>query len=107
VLLVFSNPYCESCHALVPSLVRWSRELGAVLNPVVISRGPARDLLPKLKGFETSRILLQREFEIAEAYDCIATPTAVLISPDGLIRSELAVGRDAIQHLLLPFSKSV
>ncbi len=105
VLLVFSNPYCESCHALVPSLVRWTRELAGVLNIVVISRGPARDLLPKLKEFETSRVLLQREFEIGEAYDCIATPTAVLVSADGLIRSELAVGRDAIQQLISPYSK--
>jgi peroxiredoxin len=105
VLLVFSNPYCESCHALVPSLVRWTRELAGVLNIIVISRGPARDLLPKLKEFETSRILLQREFEIAEAYDCISTPTAVLVSADGLIRSELAVGREAIQQLIFPSSK--
>jgi uncharacterized membrane protein YphA (DoxX/SURF4 family)/peroxiredoxin len=105
VLLVFSNPYCESCHALVPSLVRWTHERAGVLNIVVISRGPARDLLPKLKEFETSRILLQREFEIAEAYDCTATPTAVLVSADGLIHSELAVGREAIQRLVFPSSK--
>jgi peroxiredoxin len=105
VLLIFSNPYCESCHALVPSLVRWTRELAGVLNIVVISRGPAPDLLPKLKEFETSRILLQREFEIAEAYDCTATPTAVLVSADGLIGSELAVGREAIQQLVSPSSK--
>jgi uncharacterized membrane protein YphA (DoxX/SURF4 family)/peroxiredoxin len=105
VLLVFSNPYCESCHALVPSLVRWTRELAGVLNIVVISRGPARDLLPKLKEFETSRILLQREFEIGDAYDCIATPTAVLVSADGMIRSELAVGREAIQQLVFPYTK--
>ncbi len=104
VLLVFSNPYCESCHALVPSLVRWTRELAGVLNIVVISRGPARDLLPKLKEFETSRVLLQREFEIGEAYDCISTPTGVLVSADGLIRSGLAVGREAIQQLILPFA---
>jgi peroxiredoxin/uncharacterized membrane protein YphA (DoxX/SURF4 family) len=105
ILLVFSNPYCESCHALVPSLVRWTRELTGVLNIVLISRGPARDLVAKLKEFETSRILLQREFEIAQAYDCTATPTAVLVSADGLIRSELAVGREAIQKLVLPFSQ--
>jgi uncharacterized membrane protein YphA (DoxX/SURF4 family)/peroxiredoxin len=105
VLLIFSNPYCESCHALVPSLVRWTRELAGVLNIVVISRGPAPDLLPKLKEFETSRVLLQREFEIAEAYDCTATPTAVLVSADGLIGSELAVGREAIQQLVSPSSK--
>jgi len=105
VLLVFSNPYCESCHALVPSLLRWSREFAGVLNIVVISRGPARDLLLKMKEFDASRILLQREFEIGEAYDCIATPTAVLVGADGLIRSELAVGREAIQQVIFPAYK--
>lgn len=105
VLLVFSSPYCEPCQALGPTLVRWKRELTGVLNIVIVSRGPARDLLPKLKEFETSSILLQREHEIADAYDSTSTPTAVLVSADGLIRSGLATGREAIQQLVLAASK--
>ena len=33
-------------------------------------------------------------------YDCISTPSAVLIGADGLIRSELATGGPAIKQLM-------
>lgn len=100
ILLVFSNPYCHSCHALTPSLVRWARELTGLLEIVVISRGPVREVTAKLNGLDPSRILLQREFEISEAYDCSATPAALVIGADGLIRSLLAVGKQDIQKLV-------
>jgi len=56
--------------------------------------------LAKLKEFEVSRVLVQREFEISEMYGIISTPAALLIGTDGLIRSEIAVGKEAIQELI-------
>jgi len=100
LLLVFSSPYCEPCHALAPKLARWTREMEGSLNIVLVSRGSVRDNLAKLKEFDPSRVLLQRDFEISEAYDCTATPTALVVGVDGLIRTELAVGREAIQQLV-------
>ena len=100
LLLVFSNPHCEPCNALVPKLTEWAREMEGWLTLAVITRGPMRDNLAKLKGLEPGRVLLQREFEISETYDVISTPTAVLIGADGLIRSPLATGREAIQKLI-------
>jgi hypothetical protein len=47
-----------------------------------------------------SRVLLQREFELSESYGVTATPAAVLVGPDGLIRSALAVGREDIEKLI-------
>lgn len=100
VLLIFSSPYCEPCRALAPKLARWAREMDGIVNFAVVSRGSARENASKLSGFDPSRVLLQREFEISEAYDCNATPSAVLVGADGRIRSELAVGREAVQHLV-------
>jgi thiol-disulfide isomerase/thioredoxin/uncharacterized membrane protein len=100
VLLIFSSPYCDPCAALVPELIRWMREMENLPAIVLVSRGSAKDNLSKLKGFEPSRVLLQHEFEVSEAYDSISTPTGILISADGLIESGLAVGRDAIRQLL-------
>jgi hypothetical protein len=60
----------------------------------------AKDTLTKLKEFEVSRVLVQREFEISEMYGIRSTPAALLIGPDGLIQSEIAVGREAIQELI-------
>jgi methylamine dehydrogenase accessory protein MauD len=100
IFLVFSSPYCESCQALSPSISRWMREYKELLNIVVVTRGTARENLAKLKDFEISQVLLQQDFEVAEAYDCVSTPAAVLIGADGLIRSGLAVGRPAIEQLI-------
>jgi peroxiredoxin/uncharacterized membrane protein YphA (DoxX/SURF4 family) len=107
LLLVFSSPYCEPCHALAPKLARWTREMEGILNIVVVSRGSVRDNLAKFKDVDPARILLQRGFEISEAYDCTATPTAVVVGADGLIRTELAVGREAIQKLVAPYARRV
>ena len=39
-------------------------------------------------------------------YDCGATPAAVLVGTDGLIRSALAVGAPAIEQLVSSCAKS-
>jgi peroxiredoxin/uncharacterized membrane protein YphA (DoxX/SURF4 family) len=104
VMLVFSSPGCKACESIPPSLVKWARELEQIPNIVLISKGKPEDLRPKLKDFGTAQVLLQRESEVAELYDCISTPSAVLIGADGLIRSELATGGPAIRQLLLSAS---
>jgi len=106
LLLIFSSPFCAPCEALVPNLVRWTREMEGLPKIVLISRGAARDNLAKMKGFEPSRVLLQRDAEVSEAYDSNTTPTGVLIGEDGLIRSDLAVGGAAIKQLLSSCQKA-
>jgi uncharacterized membrane protein YphA (DoxX/SURF4 family)/thiol-disulfide isomerase/thioredoxin len=97
--LVFSSPHCEPCRALWPYLGRWSREYGPALNLIVISRAGTENLA-KQNGIEMSRVLLQQEFEISDAYGAISTPAAVLVSADGRIQSQLRVGREEIQKLV-------
>lgn len=100
IFLVFSSPYCESCQALLPNISRWMREHKESLNFVVVTRGTARENLAKLKDFEISQVLLQQDFEVAESYQCVSTPAAVLIGADGLIQSDLAVGGLAVEQLI-------
>jgi thiol-disulfide isomerase/thioredoxin len=45
-------------------------------------------------------VLLQKDREIAEAYQAYGTPGAVLIRPDGTIGSPVAQGADAIRALI-------
>jgi peroxiredoxin len=107
ILLVFTSPFCDPCRALAPNLVRWTREMNGVPNVVLLSRGTAQDNLAKLKEVGNSRVLLQPDFAVAEAYDVNSTPSAVLVGADGLIRSELAVGGMAIKQLLSSAAKRV
>lgn len=100
VVLIFSNPYCDSCRAIAPNIGSWMREHAESLNIVVISRGTVQDNLAKLKNIEASRILLQPAFELSDAYGVSATPAAVLIGGDGLIGSDLVVGGVEIKELI-------
>lgn len=97
--LVFSSPHCEPCRALWPYLGRWSREQGQALNLIVVSRD-GTDSLAKQNAVEMSRVLLQQEFEISDAYGVSSTPAAVVLGADGRIQSQLAVGREEIQKLI-------
>lgn len=100
VMLVFTSPGCKACESIPPNLVKWAREMEQSPNIVLITKGAPEDIRPKLKDFGTAQVLLQRGSEVAELYDCISTPSAVLIGADGLIRSELATGGPAIRKLL-------
>ena len=100
VVLIFSSPFCKPCEVLASNLVRWRQELKGLPNIVLISRGTPQQNHDKLKDFGGSQILLQRGNEVAHAYDCTTTPTAVLISADGRIGSELVSGGLAIRQLL-------
>jgi peroxiredoxin len=106
VLLVFSSPFCKPCEMMPSNLVRWAREMQQFPNIVLISKGTAKDNRPKLKEFGTAQVLLQRESEVAEMYDCVSTPSAVLVGADGLIRSELVNGGPAIKQLLSAWRSS-
>jgi protein-disulfide isomerase len=44
--------------------------------------------------------LLQKEREVAEAFEAYGTPGAVIVRPDGTIGSSLAMGPDAIRDLV-------
>ena len=105
IFLVFSSPYCESCQALVPDLSRWMRDHRESLNIIVVVRGTAKENLAKLKDIDISRVLLHPGFEVAEAYDCTATPSAVLIGADGRIQSDLAVGVATIRRRIASRAK--
>jgi peroxiredoxin len=106
VLLVFSSPFCESCEAVTANLVRWMREMEGLPQIVLVNIGTASQNLAKLKGFDASRVLLQPGFDVAEMYDCSATPAAVLVGADGLVRSLLAVGGLAIAELVSSCARS-
>jgi hypothetical protein len=47
-----------------------------------------------------TQVLLQRDREVAQAYQIQGTPSAVLVRPDGTIGSPLAQDADAIRALV-------
>jgi peroxiredoxin len=84
----------------MPNVNRWQRDYDSVLTVVVISEGTVRDNQAKSAEHAVTQILLQKEREVADAYQAYGTPGAVLIQKDGTIGSPLATGAEAIQALV-------
>ena len=100
ILLVFSDPGCGTCNALLPEIARWQQQHANNLTLVVVSRG-----IPEAKRARRTRhlldwVLLQRGREVMEAYQAYWTPCAIVVRPDGTIGSSLANGAPAIRALV-------
>ena len=101
LLLVFIDPDCGPCKVLLPQLPRWEHEHAAEFTLVVVSRGTAETNLPLVAEHRVTRILLQRDDEVAAAYHADARPSAVIVRTDGTIGSPVASGEDEIHQLLM------
>jgi peroxiredoxin len=100
VVLLFSDPGCGPCNALLPEIGRWQREYASKVVVALISRGTAQANRAKASEHGLRHVLLQQDREVAQVYQAPGTPSAVLIGRDGTIGSPLAQGADAIRTLL-------
>jgi peroxiredoxin/uncharacterized membrane protein HdeD (DUF308 family) len=100
VVLLFTDPNCGPCNALLPEIGRWQLAHEAELTLALVSRGSTEDNRAKSTEHGITNVLLQRDREVAEAYLENGTPAAVLVRPDGTIGSPLAVGAGAISALV-------
>lgn len=100
LVLLFTDPGCGPCTALMPEASRWQRDLASSFTLALISRGKPADNRAKAAEFGVSTVLLQTDREVAESYQSQGTPSAVLIAANGTIGSPLALGADAIRSLI-------
>jgi methylamine dehydrogenase accessory protein MauD len=100
VLLVFTEPYCGPCAALLPDVGRWQRQHADRLTVVVIGRGTVEEHRARTAEHELTPVLLQSAYEVADAYRVYETPSAVLVQPNGTIGSPLASGGERIRSLV-------
>ena len=100
IVLIFSDPDCGPCTALLPEVGRWQRDHATTLVVALVSRGTPTANLPKATAHGLRHVLLQEDREVAERYQAYGTPSAVLIRRDGTIGSPVAAGADAIDALI-------
>lgn len=100
VVLIFTDPGCGPCNALMPDVGRWQRDLADKLTVVAVSRGSLDDNRAKKKQHNLTTVLMQKDNEVADEYQTYGTPTAVVVRPDGTIGSAAAGGADAIRTLV-------
>ena len=100
LVMVFSDPECKSCNALLPSLAHWQREHEQTMVIALVSRGSIQANRAKTEKYELANVLVQTDREVSNSYQAYETPTAVVILPDGTIGSALARGPEAIRTLI-------
>jgi peroxiredoxin len=99
LLLVFSDPACGPCTALLPKLEAAARQ--SDLAVLVISRGGVDENRRKLAECKVALpVALQAHWEISRLYAKFVTPVAYLIDEQGRIAADPAEGGTAILTLL-------
>lgn len=99
VMLVFTNPACAPCTAMLPDIAGWQRAQGA-LTIALVSQGTLEDNRVRFAEAGIRYVLVQRVREIADAFGAHLTPSAVLISREGTVASTVAQGAVAIRGLV-------
>ena len=98
-LLVFMDPGCGPCQALLPELAAWRADYANTLTIAVVTRGSVAENRSKLDLLEDTPVLLQENDEVATAYGVEATPSAVWVSPSRRIIAS-AAGAPNIRRLV-------
>jgi thiol-disulfide isomerase/thioredoxin/uncharacterized membrane protein YphA (DoxX/SURF4 family) len=102
VMVIFVDANCGACKALMPEVRTWQTAFAANLKIVVVDRADPRQPITRAAvEHGITNLLFQEGRELAEAYKITATPSAVIISPDGTIGSPLAIGPVAIRDLVM------
>jgi len=100
VLLVFSDPHCGPCNALLPQVEAFHRQHPEV-EVVMISRGEPKENRAKVKEHRlTFPVVLQQRWEISRLYAMFATPVAYLIDEAGVVARDVVVGVEPILNLM-------
>ena len=100
VVLLFSDPNCGPCTAMLPEIGRWQKEHSEKLTISLVSRGDTEENRTKTTEHGLQNVLLQEDREVSGAYQANGTPSAVLVQPDGKIGSPVVGGAEAIRALL-------
>jgi peroxiredoxin len=100
VMMLFTDPGCGPCNAMLPEVGHWQEEHAQKLTLSLISRGEVEENKTKAQEHGMTNVLLQKDWEVSGSYEVRGTPSAVLISADGKVASPVAGGAEGIRALL-------
>ena len=99
VVLLFMSPYCGPCQTLLPGVSRWQAVLADRLTIAIVSTGTEEENR-SITEEGVEGVLLQEEWEAMTSYRMDATPSAVVVSPDGRIASTTVEGSRPVEPLV-------
>jgi peroxiredoxin len=97
-LVLFWDPDCGFCDRILGVLKIWEMRQGQEgTRLLVVSTGSVE--ANEAQGFR-STVVLGEGFTVGQSYGASGTPSAVLVSEDGLVASPLAEGVDSVLRLV-------
>jgi peroxiredoxin len=100
VMLLFTDPNCGGCAELMPEISHWQQQYAEQLTISIVGRGTAAENSAEVSEHGVENVLLQEDWEVADAYELEATPGAVVVTPEGVVGTPLAHGPDAVEALV-------
>jgi peroxiredoxin len=96
-LLLFWNPGCGFCQQMLPDLKEWEAQAPEG-TPKLLLISAGSEEANKEMGL-ASRVLLDQNFAVGQAFGASGTPSAVLVDAEGKVASDIAVGAPAVMEL--------
>jgi peroxiredoxin len=100
VMMLFTDPGCGPCNAMLPEVGRWQEEHQEKLALALVSRGEMEENKTKAQEHALKNVVLQKDWEVSDSYEIRGTPSAMLVSADGKVASPVAGGDKGIRGLL-------
>ncbi len=101
VVLVFSDPLCGPCLALLPEVRAYARAYESHLQFVVVGRGSAEANF-EAAGFDPAMLFLVDDEDAStwSTYGARGAPAAIVIGPDGRVLLPTVMGATAIHQMI-------
>lgn len=100
VVLIFIDPECELCESVLESIEETEQSASSDVIVQVIGCGSVDEHRLKGERFGIGEILVQEDWEVADALGSESVPSAVLIQPGGIVGSAIAEGPDEVLELI-------
>jgi peroxiredoxin/uncharacterized membrane protein YphA (DoxX/SURF4 family) len=99
-VLTFVHPGCGPCAALLPELARWHDTITERVALTLVTAVEAMEAEKLAREHALTDVLIDEQSTVSNAYGVTATPSAVLVAPDGTVRSTPVAGPVAIESLI-------
>jgi thiol-disulfide isomerase/thioredoxin len=93
-LLLFWNPSCGFCQAMLRDVKTWERTRPEDAPEVLVIAAGSHEAI-RGQGFR-SRVLLDPDFGAGQIFGAGGTPSAIVLDEDGRVASEVGAGAPAV-----------
>ena len=106
-VLLFVSTTCAPCVQLLSTLSRWQDTLSPRLPIAAVFAGERAEIDRLSDEHALSLVLAEERNDTFERYRLRATPSAVLVGPDGVVGESPAEGQPAIETLIRADARSL